>query len=348
MTGPDQPTDANVRRSKIVLTGFMGTGKSTVGRIVATELGFDFVDTDDMIESVHGPIPEIFRTLGEAAFREMERQVAASLAERENLVISTGGRLMLDPANVASLAPTSQIYCLTAPAPVILRRATAAPGARPLLDTPDPEQRIAELLAERGPSYRRFIQVPTHGSSPQAVAERIVTMFHEPGERLIIRPAQPDDADLIHRLIVGLAVYEREPDAVEATPESIRAQIESSPPPFECLIAELGDDSAADPVGFALFFSNYSTWKGKTGIYLEDLFVLPDRRGTGAGKALLASLAQIAVERGCARLEWQVLDWNEPSIRFYEALGAEVMRDWLPCRLTGDSLEALARTQKEI
>ena len=114
--------------------------------------------------------------------------------------------------------------------------------------------------------------------------------------------------------------------------------MESDHPPFECLIAEVD----GEPQGFALFFRNYSTWRGQPGIYLEDLFVPERHRGTGLGKLLLATLARLTVERGGTRLEWQVLDWNQPSIDFYERIGAEVKRDWLPCRLDGEALSSLA------
>ena len=153
-----------------------------------------------------------------------------------------------------------------------------------------------------------------------------------------IRTATPDDAEAIHGFIYELAVYEREPDAVEATPESIRGQMASDRPPFECVIGEVD----GVPVGMALFFQSYSTWKGVPGIYLEDLYVQPDHRGSGYGLALLAELAKIAVERGFARVDWQVLDWNTPSIDFYASVDAEIKRDWIPCRLTGDALTAMA------
>ena len=154
---------------------------------------------------------------------------------------------------------------------------------------------------------------------------------------LHFRFATPDDATLIYDFIVALAVYEREPDVVEATPASLRAQLEASSPPFECLIAEQGEA----PVGFALFFHNYSTWRGQQGLYLEDLFVLESHRGQGIGKHLLSTLAAMTLSRGCTRLEWQVLDWNQPAIDFYAALGAPVRRGWLPCRLEGEPLVTL-------
>lgn len=152
-----------------------------------------------------------------------------------------------------------------------------------------------------------------------------------------IRPAGPADAEVIHAFIVGLAVYERAPDAVEVTPAELAAQLAADVPPFECLLAFDG----ARPVGFALFFPTYSTWRGRVGLHLEDLFVPEADRGRGVGRALLRRLARIAVERGCARLEWAVLDWNAPAIGFYRRLGAEAMDEWTTHRLTGAALAAL-------
>jgi len=154
-----------------------------------------------------------------------------------------------------------------------------------------------------------------------------------------LRAAGPDDAATIRRLIVDLATYEREPDAVLVTVEALRDQLAAARPPFECLLAE-DDDGVA--VGFALYFHNYSTWRGRPGLYLEDLFVEPRCRGRGIGKQLLARLAQIAVERGCARMEWAVLDWNTPAIEFYERLGARPMSEWTIFRLADAALRGLA------
>lgn len=156
--------------------------------------------------------------------------------------------------------------------------------------------------------------------------------------KVSIRFAESTDAETIFDFINALAEYEREPDAVETTISTIRKQLDSTPAPFECLIAESKDG----PRGFALFFHNYSTWRGKQGIYLEDLFVPEQHRGHGIGKLLLATLAKIAVERDCPRLEWSVLDWNQPAIDFYESLGTTVMRDWLPCRIDDINLSEIA------
>ena len=153
-----------------------------------------------------------------------------------------------------------------------------------------------------------------------------------------IRPATRDDAALIVELIRGLAEYERAPDAVVATEADIVRDGFSENPRFYCVIAE----SNGVPAGFAFYFFHYSTWLGKAGLYLEDLFVKPELRGKGIGKALLVHLAQIAVRESCYGMRWQVLDWNQPAIDFYERLGAKVMREWLEVRIKGESLRALA------
>ena len=155
---------------------------------------------------------------------------------------------------------------------------------------------------------------------------------------LAIRPAAPADAGIILRFVRELADYEREPDAVEATEAMLAEALFGDRPDAEALIAEID----AVPIGFALFFHNFSTWKGKRGIYLEDLYVTPAARGSGAGKALLRRIARLAVERGCARFEWSVLDWNTPAIDFYRAMGAVAMEEWTVQRVSGDALLRLA------
>ncbi len=154
----------------------------------------------------------------------------------------------------------------------------------------------------------------------------------------MIRPATPADIATIRQLIVELAVYEREPDAVKATEAQLHEALFGARPIAEAVLAE--HDGAA--VGLALFFTNFSTWEGRGGLYLEDLFVRPAARGLGIGKALLVHLAGIAVARGYGRFEWSVLDWNEPAIGFYKALGAEARDEWTVMRVDGDALTALA------
>ena len=154
----------------------------------------------------------------------------------------------------------------------------------------------------------------------------------------MIRPATPADVPTIARLIRDLAEYERLAHAVAFDDAELRAHLFGPRPYAEVLLAE----DAGAVVGFALFFHNFSTFLGKPGVYLEDLFVEPAHRGQGHGKALLVALAKLAVERGCGRLEWAVLNWNEPAIAFYKALGAKPMDEWTVYRLTGDALSALA------
>ncbi len=157
---------------------------------------------------------------------------------------------------------------------------------------------------------------------------------------LHLRFATEADVSLILELIKGLAAYEKLSHEVVADEAALRDTLFGERPAAEVIIAEYRDESA----GFALFFHNYSTFLGKRGIYLEDLFVKPAFRGRGIGKALLTYLAGIAVERECGRFEWSVLDWNEPAIRFYESLGGQVMAEWQIFRVTGEALTKLAGT----
>jgi len=168
--------------------------------------------------------------------------------------------------------------------------------------------------------------------------------------QLNIRHAGPNDAEIIHAFIVELAIFEREPDAVVATIAGLRAQMTSKSPPFECLIAELRADREAEPepAGFALFFHNYSTWRGRQGLYLEDLYVPLRHRQRGIGHALLARVAALAVARGCARFEWVVLDWNTAAKDFYNRLGAFPLDDWTLFRLEGDALKRLALAAADV
>jgi GNAT superfamily N-acetyltransferase len=153
-----------------------------------------------------------------------------------------------------------------------------------------------------------------------------------------IRAAEPRDLEAIVRLIAGLAEFERLTHLLEVTPESLRPHLFGARPVAEALVVEKSERLVA----FALFFTNFSTFLGRPGLYLEDLFVEPEHRGQGIGEALLTRLAQLAVERGCGRFEWSVLDWNENAIRFYERLGAKLLPDWRICRITGTALAAFA------
>lgn len=153
-----------------------------------------------------------------------------------------------------------------------------------------------------------------------------------------MRAATAADTPQILAFIRGLAEYEKLSHACVATEEELRATLFGPRPFAEVILAEW----EGAPAGFALYFHNYSTFRARPGIYLEDLYVLPEKRGHGIGKALLTELARVAVERGCARLEWSVLDWNEPALVFYRSLGARAMEEWVPHRVTGEALIALA------
>ncbi|HJW38621.1 MAG TPA: GNAT family N-acetyltransferase [Candidatus Udaeobacter sp.] len=156
-----------------------------------------------------------------------------------------------------------------------------------------------------------------------------------------IRPARAEDVPIILQLIRDLATYERAPDEVTAMEEQLVDVLFGERPAAEVLLAF----ERESPVGFALFFHNFSTWLGRPGLYLEDLFVKPENRGKGYGRALLVELAKIAMERGCGRMEWAVLDWNEPAIKFYRALGAKPMDEWTVFRLTRNGIARLANSE---
>jgi GNAT superfamily N-acetyltransferase len=150
-----------------------------------------------------------------------------------------------------------------------------------------------------------------------------------------IAPARPEDCRAVFALICALAEYERLSHLVVGSEEDLRRELFGVHPVIESVLAWDGDSA----VGFALFFHNYSTFLARRGLYLEDLFVIPEARGRGIGKALISHCARVAVTRGCGRFEWSVLDWNEPAIAFYRSLGAELLPDWRICRLTGEALQ---------
>ncbi len=166
--------------------------------------------------------------------------------------------------------------------------------------------------------------------------------LYEP-DGVILRAAAPADVAVLFELIRSLADYEKLSHAVTGSAEELQQHLFGDRPYAEAILAECGSEA----VGFALFFHNYSTFLTKPGIYLEDLFVLPEYRRRGIGKALLSYLAQLAVDRGCARLEWSVLDWNSPAIAFYQSLGASILPDWRICRVIGDELTHLAAAGTE-
>ncbi|HVG04037.1 MAG TPA: GNAT family N-acetyltransferase [Burkholderiaceae bacterium] len=155
-----------------------------------------------------------------------------------------------------------------------------------------------------------------------------------------IRVACERDVAILHALIRALAEYEKLAFQVIGTPEDLRRELFGTQPVIEAVVA-WQDQSA---LGFALYFHNYSTFLARRGLYLEDLFVVPEARGRGIGKALIRHCARVAVERGCGRFEWSVLDWNQPAIEFYQSIGATLLPDWRICRITGTALTQLAQT----
>jgi GNAT superfamily N-acetyltransferase len=160
---------------------------------------------------------------------------------------------------------------------------------------------------------------------------------------LNLRTATPADVPQILAFVRDLAEYEREPDAVHATEADLLRDGFGETKRFDCLIAELSESGSTIPVGFALYFHNYSTWRGHAGIHIEDLYVRPEQRGKGIGKALLIRVAAIAVAEGCSRLQWDVLEWNAPAIGFYQQMGAQMLMDWRTMRVTGQELQALSK-----
>jgi len=203
------------------------------------------------------------------------------------------------------------------------------------------------ILTGIGGEFRDFSYVLKHYGhegyeSSWAVASirtlRTITIGMKSAANFKIRPALVDDLPVILQLIRDLATYERAPDEVVATEEQLMDVLFGERPVAEVLLAF----ERESPVGFAVYFYNFSTWLGRAGLYLEDLFVSPEKRGKGYGRALLVELAKIARERGCGRMEWAVLDWNEPAIKFYRALGAQPMHEWTVFRLTREEIAKLA------
>jgi GNAT superfamily N-acetyltransferase len=163
------------------------------------------------------------------------------------------------------------------------------------------------------------------------------------GDRLHLRSATRADVPQILAFIRALATFEREPDAVFTTEADLLRDGFGETKRFDCLIAEVANAGGTIPVGFALYFHNYSTWRGHAGIHIEDLFVLSEHRGRGYGTALLARVAAIAAAEGCSRLQWDVLEWNSPAVGFYQQLGAQMLTEWRTMRVTGDAFARLAK-----
>lgn len=158
----------------------------------------------------------------------------------------------------------------------------------------------------------------------------------------LLRAAGEADLGAIQRLMLELAQYEKLTHLFVATENDLREALFGSHPAVECLVAQEHEDEPASVVAYALFFHNYSTFLGRRGLYLEDIYVQPSQRGRGIGRALLQRLAGLALERGCARFEWTVLDWNQPAIDFYQGFGATVLPDWRVVRMTGEALQRFA------
>jgi GNAT superfamily N-acetyltransferase len=163
-------------------------------------------------------------------------------------------------------------------------------------------------------------------------------MMNMPASQTTLRPATPADVPAIVGLIRELAVFEHLEHLMVTTPDSLMPHLFGARPVAEVVVAEAVDEASPRIIGFALYFTNFSTFLGRPGLYLEDLYVQPAFRGSGVGKRLLQHLAALAVARGCGRFEWSVLDWNENAIKFYEKMGATVMPDWRICRITGPAL----------
>lgn len=157
---------------------------------------------------------------------------------------------------------------------------------------------------------------------------------------ITIRQARASDAEAIYDMIVELAIYEKAPEEVVTNPDEIRATLFGESSKTEALICEIEGKT----VGYAVFFTSYSTWLGRNGIFMEDLYISPESRNCGAGKALLKHIAQLAVERKCGRLEWVVLDWNQPAIDFYLSIGAQPQSEWIRYRMHGDALLKFAQS----
>ena len=214
--------------------------------------------------------------------------------------------------------------------------------ARPKVNPTDASAQGRKTQQSRIPTRTHALRLHADGSLRRGIAFVACVTPYNIDMATTIRPAVAEDVPQILEFIRALAKYEREPDAVTATEEDLLRDGFGPNPYYWCLIAE----NEGKPAGFALCFFSYSTWLGRAGVYLEDLFVLPELRGLGIGKALLQRVAAIAIEKDCPRLGWEVLDWNAPAIDFYRAMGAEFLDAWRNVRVTGEALKRLAGVEE--
>jgi GNAT superfamily N-acetyltransferase len=273
---------------------------------------------------LHVPGMTEFELPGGAILGLMPEEGAARVLGRALATTPPSDSPRLPSATSPSGPPRSELYLLVSDPASYHLRALAA-GARE-----------ASALAERNWGHEAAYSLDPDGHVLAFARELPEGREAAPG--LALRAATPEDVPLVLRFIRALAEYERMANEVVATEEVLRESLFGARPAAEVILAELD----GVPVGFAVFFHNFSTFVGRRGLYLEDLFVLPEHRGRGVGLALLRHLAKLCVERHCRRLEWAVLDWNESAIGFYDGLGARPMSDWIIYRLTGDALAKLA------
>jgi GNAT superfamily N-acetyltransferase/catechol 2,3-dioxygenase-like lactoylglutathione lyase family enzyme len=278
----------------------------------------------DMPPRLHVPGMTEFELPGGGVLGLMPEEGAARLLGAAFSALPSSESPRSPSAAPSSRPPRSELYLLVSDPASFNRRALAA-GARE-----------ASALAERNWGHEAAYSLDPDGHVIAFARELPEDREAVPG--LVLRSATPEDVPLILRFICALAEYERMANEVVATEEVLRQSLFGARPAAEVVLAELD----GEPVGIAHFFHNFSTFVGRRGLYLEDLFVLPEHRGRGVGLALLRHLAKLCVERGCGRLEWAVLDWNESAIGFYDGLGARPMSDWIIYRLTGDALAKLA------
>jgi shikimate kinase len=332
---------------KVVLIGYRGTGKSIVGKIVANRLGLAYMGMDaQIVERAGIPIPDIVETFGWSGFRDRETQLALELAQEEGLVVDTGGGIIERPENMAALGKNAVVVWLKATVDTIVFRIQGDSQRPSLTGKKSFTEEVEEVLASRVANYRAaaHYEIDTDALTPEEVAERVIgicdslALLHTCAPDVRLRFADASDCSLLLAFIHSLAAYERLSHEVAADEASLKESLFNGRKVAEVVLAEYKNE----PAGFALFFHTYSTFLAKRGLYLEDLFVKPEFRGKGVGQELFACMARIAVDRKCGRLEWAVLNWNEPAIHFYSKHGGQPMDEWTMFRVSGDDLKELA------